>query len=198
VRAKVRAFSYKSLLQTGDKKEAEVPAPDMDLFLKPGLRLVLGTRIQEVAASVKGADTLTTVRNTVRWLERNIEYKRGSYKNSEEAINRGYGDCGAFSSIFAALCRANGIPARATWGVIKAGPEFTPEGHLSGHGWAEFYQAGVGWIPLEPQQEESIGFTGTSRVLFYRYGNLSPFFQRTINLPLDTYHPSYEEAPLEP
>jgi transglutaminase-like putative cysteine protease len=55
-----------------------------------------------------------------------------------------YGDCGAQSMYFAALCRSLGIPARSCGGFQTfAG---TPEGHF----WAEFYLPGYGWIPVDP------------------------------------------------
>ena len=55
-----------------------------------------------------------------------------------------YGDCGAQSMYFAALCRSIGIPARATGGFQT----FTgkPEGHF----WAEVYLPDYGWIPVDP------------------------------------------------
>lgn len=53
------------------------------------------------------------------------------------------GDCGAQSLYFAALCRALGIPARATGGfhLIAAAP--------SPHFWAEFYLPAHGWVPVD-------------------------------------------------
>ena len=54
------------------------------------------------------------------------------------------GDCGAQSMYFSALCRAVGIPARATggWQLFK--------GNFGDHFWAEFYLPNYGWIPVDP------------------------------------------------
>jgi transglutaminase-like putative cysteine protease len=55
-----------------------------------------------------------------------------------------YGDCGAQSMYFSALCRSVGIPARCTGGFqIFQG---TPAGHF----WAEFYLPNYGWVPVDP------------------------------------------------
>ena len=55
-----------------------------------------------------------------------------------------YGDCGAQSMYFSALCRSVGIPARCTGGFqIFQG---TPAGHF----WAELYLPNYGWIPVDP------------------------------------------------
>jgi hypothetical protein len=55
-----------------------------------------------------------------------------------------YGDCGAQSMYFSALCRAVGVPARTTGGFQT----FT--GKPNGHFWAEFYLPNYGWIPVDP------------------------------------------------
>ncbi|MBN2057695.1 MAG: transglutaminase domain-containing protein [Candidatus Saganbacteria bacterium] len=55
----------------------------------------------------------------------------------------GWGDCGAQSLYFSALCRAVGIPARTTGGFQLLRGEF------GSHFWAEFYLPGYGWVPVD-------------------------------------------------
>jgi transglutaminase-like putative cysteine protease len=55
----------------------------------------------------------------------------------------GWGDCGAQSLYFTALCRALGIPARTTGGFQLLRDEF------GSHFWAEFYLPGYGWVPVD-------------------------------------------------
>lgn len=55
----------------------------------------------------------------------------------------GWGDCGAQSLYFAALCRAIGIPARTTGGFQLLRNKF------GSHFWAEFYLPGYGWVPAD-------------------------------------------------
>ncbi len=74
------------------------------------------------------------------WVRDNIEYRFDTkIKTCLDAIDDGYGDCEEMSSLFIALCRARGIPARAVW---------IPE-----HTYAEFYledDAGQGtWYPCQ-------------------------------------------------
>ncbi|OFW59501.1 MAG: hypothetical protein A2Y75_11605 [Candidatus Solincola sediminis] len=63
---------------------------------------------------------------------------------SEYVHNNRYGDCGAQSMYFSALCRAIGIPARTTggWQLFS--------GNFAGHFWAEFFIPEYGWIPADP------------------------------------------------
>lgn len=52
------------------------------------------------------------------------------------------GDCGEFSSLFAAWCRCVGIPARIVYGTWA-------HGRSSAHAWNEFWLDGVGWVPVD-------------------------------------------------
>ncbi|OQA79396.1 MAG: Transglutaminase-like superfamily protein [bacterium ADurb.Bin243] len=88
---------------------------------------------------------------------------------------RGYGDCGAQSMYFAALCRAVGIPAKSSGGYQLipgiAGPHF----------WAEFYLPNYGWVPVDTSVaqiiDRSYGATTTQKKLFkeYFFGNMDPY-----------------------
>jgi len=59
---------------------------------------------------------------------------------------RGYGDCGAQSMYFSALCRAVGIPARASGGMQLFPFQATGCGD---HFWAHIYIPNYGWIPVD-------------------------------------------------
>jgi hypothetical protein len=58
----------------------------------------------------------------------------------------GYGDCGAQSMYFAALCRSMGIPARAAGGM-QLFPN--PKTGCGDHFWAQFYLPNYGWVPVD-------------------------------------------------
>jgi transglutaminase-like putative cysteine protease len=65
----------------------------------------------------------------------------------------GKGDCGGLSVLFAAICRANRIPARTLWGrwAQSAKPGQTWHNHpfYQAHVKAEFFARGVGWVPVD-------------------------------------------------
>jgi len=110
----------------------------------------------------------------------------------------GFGDCGAQSVYFSALCRAVGIPARTTggWQLIPGveGPHF----------WAEFYLANYGWLPVDTSIAQIARYlpelTGEQRDRFqnYFFGKMDPFrlvIQKDVDIPLT---PSPAVAPLVP
>ncbi|HKK01212.1 MAG TPA: transglutaminase domain-containing protein [Desulfuromonadales bacterium] len=59
------------------------------------------------------------------------------------------GKCADISSVFVALARAAGVPARDDFGLRqgkKSGQDITTWYHC----WAEFYLPGYGWVPVDP------------------------------------------------
>ncbi len=59
------------------------------------------------------------------------------------------GKCTDISSVFVALCRAAGVPAREVFGLRlgkKAEQEITGWQHC----WSEFFLPGYGWVPADP------------------------------------------------
>jgi hypothetical protein len=98
-----------------------------------------------------------------------------------------YGDCGAQSIYFAALCRAVGVPARCTGGFQT----FT--GRPSGHFWAEFYLPDYGWIPVDPTAATLVDYlqdvspadkTAFHDFFFARQDDLRLVVQKDVDLPL--------------
>ncbi|MBN2688329.1 MAG: transglutaminase domain-containing protein [Deltaproteobacteria bacterium] len=102
-------------------------------------------------------------------------------------LNR-YGDCGAQSSYFTALCRAVGIPARTTGGY-----QIIEKGHGSGHFWAEFYLPNYGWVPVDTSIAQVADYlpdlTDREKKEYkdYFFGNMDPYrlvIQKDIDIPL--------------
>ena len=99
-------------------------------------------RITELAQQIgdDNDDAWTQVRAVFDWVKENVEYKFDTQiKSCLTALDDGVGDCEEMSSLFIAICRAKGIPARAVW--------------VPGHTYPEFYlvdAAGNGyWYPCQ-------------------------------------------------
>lgn len=91
-----------------------------------------------------------------QWIDSNIEASGIGKDSALETIKLGKGHCASHSSLFAALCRANGIPTRIVSGMHTFGVQdnklhngtFQLE-TLGTHLWNEYYLEGVGWIQVD-------------------------------------------------
>ncbi|HEY7327662.1 MAG TPA: transglutaminase domain-containing protein [Gemmataceae bacterium] len=139
--------------------------------------------LKKVAAEVKGENSVETVRNILAWLKKNIKYKEETsdltklnFKLVDEIVERGHAECRGYTMLFAAVCRAAGVPARPVWGVL-----FVDKTYKS-HNWDEVYIAGVGWVPVDPQLPETFGWLPINRVRVFM--DLRRSAKSEENLPL--------------
>lgn len=81
------------------------------------------------------------------WVRDNVEYQEGPIKGAVEALKDKTGDCEELTSLFIALSRASGVPARMVWVPGHCYPEFylqDDEGH--GH-----------WFPCQAAGSRAFG-----------------------------------------
>jgi len=130
---------------------------DSDLYksyTSPYGNTEINTEIREMAHSVVGDESnpYHAARKIYDYIVENVTYSfmphfvfwpRTELTESTYVHRYQWGDCGAQSMYFSAMCRALGIPARTTGGWQLFSGEF------SGHFWAEFYLPNYGWIPVD-------------------------------------------------
>jgi transglutaminase-like putative cysteine protease len=166
-KVKLTPISYKAKLAKSGERSERQPLP-------AGVRPYLGTAeaidpnspvLKKIAAEVKGGNSVETVRNILAWLKKNIKYKEGSsditklnFKSVDEIVVRGNAECRGYAMLFAALCRAAGVPARPVWGLL-----FVDKTYLS-HNWDEVYINSVGWVPVDPQAAQTFGWLPINRI----------------------------------
>ena len=95
---------------------------------------------KKLAAETKTLSDWEQVEAIYTWVRENVEYKFDQQIHScVAALDAGHGDCEELSSLFIAICRSRGIPARAVW--------------VPGHTYPEFYledKTGKGhWFPCQ-------------------------------------------------
>ncbi len=86
------------------------------------------SRIAEIARQISlpsSAPAWDQVKTIYEWVRDNIDYRFDpQIRSCLEALDKGHGDCEEMSSLFIAICRARGIPARAVWIPAHTYPEF--------------------------------------------------------------------------
>lgn len=70
-------------------------------------------------------------------------------------LERPGGKCTDIHSVFVALCRAAGVPAREIFG-LRLGREPVVDVTRWQHCWAEFFLPGYGWVPVDPADVRKI------------------------------------------
>lgn len=110
-------------------------------------------RILLLAATLIGDTPTATARNAHRWVRRNIAYSptwRGE-TGARYTYEHRVGDCTELARLFAALCRASGIPARVMEGFICHGNRTLRPTEL--HNWVEYHD-GTAWRVVDLLQAE--------------------------------------------
>src|SRR5262249_22935664 len=101
----VRPYNYKSLLA---KNKSFAPVTEeARQFLGQSDRIdPTNPRVKRIAAGLKATTPLATVKNVLRWLEANIEYKLkvgpafNEFKSLDEILNRRHTKCDGYSALF--------------------------------------------------------------------------------------------------
>ncbi|MFQ5474634.1 MAG: transglutaminase family protein, partial [Candidatus Nanoarchaeia archaeon] len=98
-------------------------------------------------------DMYVVVFKMAEWTKENIEYNLSTLtieasQSASWVLRNEQGVCDELTSLFIALVRSVGIPARFVSGLAYTDSPDFPE-KWGGHGWAEVYFPGVGWIPWD-------------------------------------------------
>ncbi|MBR9683826.1 transglutaminase domain-containing protein [Candidatus Woesearchaeota archaeon] len=114
--------------------------------------------VETATALVEGEDDLfEAVFKLAKWVEENIEYElttltTGTSQKASWVLENQQGVCDELSSLFIAMSRAVGIPARFVSGIsYTENPEVIQVvgNNWAGHGWAEVYFPDYGWISFD-------------------------------------------------
>jgi transglutaminase-like putative cysteine protease len=163
--------------------------PNLQRYLEPDKLVPLNGTISELAKEHTTGDTtpIQRARHIYDYVLATMRYdKTGEGWGRGDAVwacTSKRGNCTDFHSLFIGMMRSSGIPARFEIGFPL--PEGKTEGDIPGyHCWAEFYLAGVGWVPVDASEawknpakrDFFFGALDTNRV-FFTYGRdirLSP------------------------
>ncbi len=159
---KERLLTYKFKVKrkevlTRDFPEKEIPfsRDEFSVYLKPSKMMPLHGKVAEYAKKItKDKKTvLDKAKAIYDWIVENMyrdpNVKGCGYGNVEKLLETMGGKCADIHSVFVALARASGIPAREVFGIrIPKGKE--GDMTKAQHCWAEFYLPGYGWVVVDP------------------------------------------------
>lgn len=137
-------------LQDGNPLLAEqipLSGPELKPFLKPTVYLQsTHPAIQRLARRIAGGEknSCRVTEKLVNWVYENLDKSfLAAIPDALDVLKKKSGDCKAHATLFIALARSLGLPARRVSGLVQ-----TPDGKFYYHQWAETY---VGWWqPVDP------------------------------------------------
>jgi len=135
-----RKADFPNLPAIDSKSKAfTAPTPTID-SADPAIRAKATELCQGIESPWEKAQVLS------EWTYKHLEYKLMDYTSAKAAFENKIGDCEERASLFIALCRSQGIPARSVISPGKTRKE-------AGHAWAEILLAnaeGKGeWLPVD-------------------------------------------------
>ena len=158
-------FGYDAKIRTSSgiiKITKKIPFPlaglpeELKQFTRP--QEIIDSNNEDIIALasnlVEGQDDMyVVVDKLAEWTKNNINYNLStltadaSQKASWVLANR-QGVCDELTSLFIAMLRSVGIPAKFVSGVAYTNSPLFPE-NWGSHGWAEVYFPGFGWVPYD-------------------------------------------------
>jgi hypothetical protein len=118
---------------------------------------------KKLFAAKEGASDWEKVEALYDGMRERVKYQNGKLKGALAALNDGTGDCEEMTSLFIALCRVNGIPARTV--------------HVPEHCYPEFYlvdKDGKGrWFPCQAAGTRAFGGMPDVRPIIERGDNFT-------------------------
>ena len=159
------SFGYNAKIRTINdivKVKEKIPFPILDLpedlapYTEPSE--IIDSNDEDVIGFAteiaEGEDDLyDVVHKIAEWTKGNIKYDLSTLTEevSQKAswvIDNRQGVCDELTSLFIAMLRSLGIPAKFVSGVAYTESELFPD-NWGSHGWAEVYFPGYGWVPYD-------------------------------------------------
>jgi hypothetical protein len=145
--------------------------PKIRQYLAPSPKIESTDRQIRQLANEIGADkekAWEKVEAIYDWVRANVQYKDGPIKGALAALRDKTGDCEELTSLFIAICRAAGVPARTVW--------------VDGHCYPEFYlvdKEGKGhWFPCQAAGSRDFGGIAEHRPVLQKGDNYQPPWNR--------------------
>lgn len=136
------------------KKETEIDKKEFEPYLADSKLLNISGNVKDKALEItKDKKTvLEKERAIYDWIydnmERNDDVKGCGAGDVENLLKTLNGKCTDIGSVFIAMSRSIGVPARETFGV-RMSEDDNADMTKGQHCWVEFYQPGTGWFPVD-------------------------------------------------
>ena len=143
--------------------------PSLLRYTEPRGLIDVTPEIRMKASDIVGGtdDLYEAVFRLSAWVNEHIEYNLSTLseeatKSSSWVLEERRGVCVELTNLFISKARSLGIPAKFVSGIAYTDSDLF-DFNWEGHGWAEVYFPGHGWVPVDPTYNQ-IGFVDASHV----------------------------------
>lgn len=178
-KSRAYSFSIDSEVVTHDdiievKKKIRFPLADLSSSLNEYVRPqeTIDSDDQEIirlaSKLADGKDDLyNVVFNIAEWTKKNVKYDLSTLtanvsQKASWVLKNKQGVCDEITSLFIAMCRSVGVPAKFVSGIAYTNSDLFEE-EWGAHGWAEVYFPGYGWVPFDVTYGQ-LGYVDTTHV----------------------------------
>jgi len=165
---KERTLTYTFKIRRKEVVKKDFPKDEQPLNKKEFAKFLMPTSLGPTSGKVKEtAENITKGKKTVLakaraiydWIVDNMhrdpQIKGCGMGEVEKLLESLGGKCGDIHSVYVALARSVGVPAREIFGIrIPKGKE--GDMTKAQHCWAEFYLPGYGWVSIDPSDVRKI------------------------------------------
>lgn len=163
-----RTLTYTFKIRRKEVVKKDFPNDEQPLNKKEFAKFLMPTSLGPTSGKVKEtAENITRGKKTTfvkaraiyDWIVDNMyrdpQIKGCGIGDVERLLESLGGKCGDIHSVYVALARSVGVPAREIFGIrIPKGKE--GDMTKAQHCWAEFYLPGYGWVPVDPSDVRKI------------------------------------------
>ncbi len=161
-----KKYGYTALVETNNQqlaveKKITYPLTDQEIagleeYLQP-TKTIDSNNLQIVAKAAELAegedDLFKVVFKLASWVEENVNYDLNTLTQTAAlpaswVLENREGVCDEMTSLFIAMARSLGIPARFVSGISYSSSPLFPD-PWQPHGWAEVYFSGIGWVGFD-------------------------------------------------
>jgi len=174
------SFGYHSTIETrfnSPQINSKIPFPlnsipeELNEYLLPQEHIDSDNEdiIRMASTLAEGEDDMyVVVSKMAAWTKQNVEYNLSTLtaevsQPASWVLYNKKGVCDELTSLFIAMLRSIGIPARFISGVAYTNSPLFEE-NWGSHGWAEVYFPGIGWVPYDVTYGE-FGFVDATHIV---------------------------------
>jgi transglutaminase-like putative cysteine protease len=148
-------------------------------YLQPSTYVDVNADLTRLAREVTAGETDAwhAAQLILAYVHREFQYQpatTNSHTHMREVLQSRAGVCQDFSHVMLGLCRSLQLPARYVSGYLFNGPADQLKGAQASHAWVEVFLPGLGWLGLDPTNNQIVAGKHVKVAIGRDYADVPP------------------------